>query len=179
LGFPIFLALPFAFIIHIGFSGPSLPAPKYGPYTSSFDIILSLPALLWSYIPDPFLRIHIANIKRDIHGSDTQTYNVDGNFVEANFETIFADNSAAPNKDSLSFWEALIMIWNNRTAYDWYGPAANAVEWFAAWFILSSADGRMKKEDIKTIYDGSAFFSISKQLAQGKKRGQTSPTVKS
>ena len=27
------------------------------------------------------------------------------------------------------------------------------MEWFAAWFMLAPADGRMKKEDVKTIYD--------------------------
>lgn len=179
LGFPYIIAITFAFIIHLGFTWPSRPGPKFTARTTIFDIILSIPSLLWSFVPDPFLRVWVENIKRDVHGSGTQSYNADGNFIPENFEAIFADNSAAPNKDSISFWETLIMIWNNRTPYDVYGPAANVAEWFAAYFILAPADGRMKKEDLRAFYDGSGFYNLAAQLRQGKKRGEASPIAKS
>jgi len=179
LGFPFLFAAVFSVVIHLGFTWPSRPVHKIDSRSSYIDIILSIPALLWSFVPDPFLRVWVNNIKRDIHGSDTKSYSVDGHFVPANFESIFADNSTSPNKDSISFWEALIMIWNQRTPYDLYGPAANVAEWFAAWFILAPADGRMKKEDLKSFYDGSGFYTLAAQLKQGKKRGEASPIAKS
>lgn len=44
-------------------------------------------------------------------------------------------------------------------------------EWMATYIMLWPDDGRMMKEDIRGIYDGSIFYTIAARRAQGKKHG--------
>lgn len=37
----------------------------------------------------------------------------------------------------------------------------------ATWILLWPEDGRMKKDDIRRIYDGSLFFEIAARRKQG------------
>lgn len=68
LGFGIILSFIAVCIIHPIFSFPTLP----------------------SWIPDPFLRIHLVNIHRTKHGSDTGTYDTEGRYIPQKFEEIFS-----------------------------------------------------------------------------------------
>jgi len=70
------------------------------------------------------------------------------------------------------------MIWNQHSSFDLFGPIANTVEWVGAWVLLSPTDGRMQKEDIKALYDGTGFRSMTAQFARGTKRGEASPAAK-
>lgn len=58
LGFGFILSVVAIFVIHSAFSYPSSP----------------------SWIPDPYFRIHIANIHRNKHGSDSESYDRRGHF---------------------------------------------------------------------------------------------------
>ncbi|KAI1343562.1 hypothetical protein F5Y15DRAFT_412347 [Xylariaceae sp. FL0016] len=51
------------------------------------------------------------------------------------------------------------------TACSWFGAF---FEWMATYLMLWPDDGRMKKEDIRRIYDGSIFYVIAKRRS-GKK----------
>lgn len=42
-----------------------------------------------SYIPDPFLRIYIATIHADKHGSDSGVFDTEGRFVPCKFEDMW------------------------------------------------------------------------------------------
>jgi len=132
--------------------------------------ILSIPAFFWSYVPDPFLRIHIANIHRDKHGSDSGSFNHRGGFDRTSFNEIFT-NAAPPAHDSLSFWEGVNLIKRNHDLFDIFGTLAAVFEWFAVYFMLWPADGRCSKEDIKGVMDGSIFESIAgrRKAGEGKK----------
>jgi hypothetical protein len=82
LGYALPLCILSMFIIHINFSYPTLPG----------------------YLPDPFFRIHIANIHKDKHGSDSGTYDNEGRFIPQKFEDIFA-KYAGGDKKGITIWE--------------------------------------------------------------------------
>ncbi|KAL1695801.1 Caleosin related protein-domain-containing protein [Schizophyllum commune] len=150
-----------------------------GFYTLGYGIILSFISLVvihgnfayWtqkSWIPDPFLRIHIANIHRDKHGSDTGTYDNDGLYVEDKFDRIFDKYSSLPEKDGLFVTDTLRLIYGQRCILDFLGWGAAIFEWFATWILLwnrRTPEGAIKREDVRKVYDGSIYEEIS-----GKKR---------
>lgn len=74
------LSLLAVFIIHANFSYPTLN----------------------TWVPDPFFRVHIANIHKDKHGSDTGTYDTEGRFVPQKFEDIFAKYACSRDYLTLS-----------------------------------------------------------------------------
>jgi len=150
-------------------SYPTLP--KFNPNHENLGVsrsIVTLPLRLWSYVPDPLMRIHLSNIQHDIHGSDTQTYNAQGNFESVKFNEIFEKYSSTPNKDGLTKEDTYRMWRNQRRACDFFGPMATAVEWIAAWYTLKPKDGIIKKDDIKGVYDGSIFYRIAESVQQSK-----------
>lgn len=113
-----------------------------------------------SWIPDPFFRIHIANIHKAKHGSDTGTYDSEGRFVPQHFEDIFSKYGSCPIPDISS--QACMLPKNlaalhkgNRNAMDPFGWGADIFELFAAWWV---SNGALKKEEMRGVYDGSLFY---------------------
>jgi len=51
------------------------------------------------------------------------------------------------------------MIRGQRVAADPFGWFAAAFEWGSSWLLLQK-DGRVDKEDLRKIYDGSIFFEV-------------------
>lgn len=51
-----------------------------------------------SYIPDPFLRIYLATIHTDKHGSDSGAFDTEGRFVPCKFEDMWTKVSRYPHK---------------------------------------------------------------------------------
>ncbi|KAF8322971.1 Caleosin related protein-domain-containing protein [Cantharellus anzutake] len=124
-------------------------------------------------------RIYIKNIKWDVHGTDSRAFDPYGNFVNENFEKVCpSEHSTAPEKDSLTLWETVVMIWNLHSANDFFGPIASLASFLIAYYLLAGPDGKVKKAHLKTVYDGSGFHSIARQVALGRKRGQLDPTLK-
>jgi len=168
----IWFCLVSALAIHLPFSYPTLPS--FNPTNEKqifLSFILTLPARLWSYVPDPFLRIYLANISRDMHGSNTQAYDSQGQFEPVKFEEIFEKFSSSPSKDSLTISDTITMWHSQFKLLDFFGPVANAVEWFAAWYVVWPSDGRLKKQDVAAVYDGSIFYKLLDERAvKGKKR---------
>jgi hypothetical protein len=133
------------YIIHINFSYPTSP----------------------SWIPDPFFRIHMPNIDRTKHGSDTGTYDNEGRFIPQKFEEIFL--KYAGGRDYITIGEIAAMIRGQRNVGDIIGWGGMVFEWGVTWIMLWPEDGRMRKEDIRGIYDGSIFYRIAEKRRQGKK----------
>jgi hypothetical protein len=138
IGFNIFLCLLSMVIIHAGFSYVTSP----------------------SWIPDPFFRIHIANIHKAKHGSDTGAYDSEGRFVPQNFEDIFSKYGTSPIPEC--GWQPCMRAGNFaalhkgiRDAFDPFGWGADVFELFAAWWV---SDGALKKEEMRALYDGSLFY---------------------
>ncbi|TFK38729.1 Caleosin [Crucibulum laeve] len=135
--FGIFLSVLSALGIHIGFS-----------------------YLTWgSILPDPFFRLKIRYMHKAKHGSDSESYTKIGEFDETRFSYVF-DMYSKPPHTHLSFNEILRMMRGNRGPYDPFGWLA-ALEWVAVYIMLWPEDGRMKREDVKGVYDGSIFYTIS------------------
>ncbi|KAJ5040456.1 uncharacterized protein L3040_006112 [Drepanopeziza brunnea f. sp. 'multigermtubi'] len=142
LGYGILLSLLSLVIIHANFSYPTLPPGHW--------------------LPDPFFRIHIAQVHKDKHGSDSGTYDAEGRFVPQKFEDIFA-KYASGDKQGITLKEVFDYMKGQRLYADPAGWGAAAFEWIATWFLLWPEDGRMKKDDIRRIYDGSIFFEIAER----------------
>ncbi|CZR63923.1 related to calcium-binding protein caleosin [Phialocephala subalpina] len=76
LGYNAFLSLLAVFIIHPGFSWPTLTG----------------------WIPDPFFRIYVERIHKDKHGSDSGSYDAEGRFMPQKFEDIFTKYAGGDKK---------------------------------------------------------------------------------
>jgi peroxygenase len=155
LGYGLILSILSVIIIHPNFSYPTVKG----------------------WLPDPFLRIYVDRIHKDKHGSDSGTYDTEGRFVPQKFEDIFA-KYASGDKQSLTFNEMLGYLKGQRLVLDPFGWGGAIFEcelssrngiwnllinWYAgiAMYILIAKNGRMQKEDIRRVYDGSLFFEIA------------------
>lgn len=152
LGFGLILSFAAVFIIHSAFSYPS------GPTTGK-----------WSdWIPDPYFRIWLANIHRNKHGSDTESYDRRGHFQKTKFEQILDDYSSKVGRDALSFSDGVVMLTGRRNLMDLFGIFAFIFEWGSTYMLLWPQDGYMKKDDIIGVLNGSIFPELA---AARKKRG--------
>jgi peroxygenase len=148
LGFNILLSLLAVFIIHGNFSYPTAP----------------------SIFPDPFFRIYLSQIHKDKHGSDTGTYDTEGRFVPQNFENIFA--KYAGGRDYLTLWDVWEVMKGQRCIADPIGWGGAFFEWVATYLMLWPSDGRMMKEDVRGVYDGSIFYTLAERRERREKRGR-------
>ncbi|KAI0172573.1 Caleosin-domain-containing protein [Hypoxylon sp. FL1284] len=144
LGFGMMMSLLSVLIIHANFSYPTVSG----------------------WLPDPFFRVHLANVHKDKHGSDTGTYDSEGRFVPQRFEDVLAKYAAG--RDYLTVWDVLDLLKGQRCILDPIGWFGAFFEWLATYLLLWPADGRMMKEDIRGIYDGSIFYTIANRRAPKK-----------
>ncbi|KAL3595444.1 hypothetical protein FPOAC2_09777 [Fusarium poae] len=146
-----------------------------GFYQLGYGIILSIISVLvihgnFSYptqsslLPDPFFRIYIDNIHKDKHGSDTGTYDTEGRFIPQKFEDMFS--KYAEGRDYLTIWDVISLMKGQRLIADPIGWGGAFFEWLATYILLWPDDGRMMKEDIRGIYDGSVFYKVAARRAQ-------------
>jgi len=167
-GFGIILSIIAAFIIHINFSYP----------TSS------------SWLPDPLFRINLNNVDRTKHGGDTGTYDNEGRYIPQKFEEIFS--KYADGRDYLTFTDTVNMLRGQRNVNDiigWGGAIFECECWSrlgfggdmltltggATYLMLWPEDGKMRKEDIRAVFDGSIFYVIAERRTKGQK---STPTTK-
>ncbi|RXW21105.1 hypothetical protein EST38_g4765 [Candolleomyces aberdarensis] len=143
-----------------------------------FGIVLSLLAVLvihsglsymtWgTWLPDPFFRLRIKNMHRAKHGSDSEVYTKIGEYDDGRFNYMFKMYTAAPHTH-MTLAEAIHMVHCNMNPWDPVGWFSGFFEWLATYILLWPEDGRMAKEDIKGIYNGSIFYVISGRKPMGK-----------
>jgi peroxygenase len=89
-----------------------------------------------SWIPDPFLRIHLANLHKCKHGSDSETYDPEGRFVPQKFEEIFTKYDRGQNS-GLHWRDIVCMIRGNSNAFDLYGCSAAFFEWGILYLLVA------------------------------------------
>ncbi|KAL6917516.1 hypothetical protein ACHAPO_000666 [Fusarium lateritium] len=125
-------------------------------------IFFSYPTRLGhSWIPDPMFRIHVKNINKAKHGSDTGIYDFDGNFNHERFEQLF-DRFDSSGEGGLTA-DDLLRLWKkDRCAADPAGWTFAFMEWWTT-YVLLQKDGLVYKDDLKACYDGSLFWRIKKE----------------
>lgn len=111
--------------------------------------------------------IEIANISKAKHGSATDAFNTDGRFDESKFETIFAKH-AHTNKDYLTSDELSEMLKANREPKNFSGWVANFAEWKFLFHIAKDKDGHLKKETVKSLFEGTLFQQMAEERASKK-----------
>ncbi|KAL8694911.1 MAG: hypothetical protein Q9218_000482 [Villophora microphyllina] len=153
-GWGILLSFFAAMIIHFGLSYATVP-----------NLIL----------PDPFFRIYVDRLYKAKHGSDSMTYDNQGRFRPQQFEDIFAKYDQG-GKGGLDIDDLLIFWKEQRMVFDFFGWTACALEWIATYLLIWPADGIMKKEDVRGIYDGSIFY---KRAEETKRKREARLLVKS
>lgn len=135
-----------------------------------------------SWIPDLRFPIYLKNIHKDKHGSDSGTYDHEGRFVPQHFEEIFV--KYAGGKDYLTASD-LFNLWNCRRVFgDFFGWGGGLFECrvlvfsllivlmltrvpgLATYLMVWPADGRITKEQIRKMYDGSLFYEIAEQRSR-------------
>ncbi|KAI1392499.1 Caleosin-domain-containing protein [Hypoxylon trugodes] len=128
----------------------------WGFHSVGFGIILSLVAVfiihanfsyptLSGWLPDPFFR---------------------GRFSPQHFEDMFA--KYGEGRDYLTIWDVFDLLKGQRVIADPIGWFGAFFEWLATYLMLWPADGKMTKEDIRGIYDGSIFYKIANRRAAKK-----------
>lgn len=154
IGFNWFLCLVAVIIIHINFSYATLP-----------------PGRTWvtHFLPDLRFPVYVERIHKDKHGSDSETFDDEGRFVPQKFEEIF-EKYATGDKQSISKREIMHYMKGQWDLADPIGWGGSIFEWLATYIFLWPEDGRMKKEDIRRVYDGSIFFEFERQEKERKAR---------
>nr|XP_043624326.1 probable peroxygenase 4 [Erigeron canadensis] len=153
IGSGIVLSSVAALFINMGLSGKTRPGKK-------------LPNLLFP--------IEIQNINMAKHGSDSGVYDSHGRFVTAKFEEIFRKH-ARTNKDGLTSEELDEFVKGNREPKDYGGWIGGLSEWKILYYLAKDKDGLLKKETIRSVYDGSLFQKMAEEqkIKSAKKKKHT------
>uniref|UniRef100_A0ACD5TW76 Uncharacterized protein n=1 Tax=Avena sativa TaxID=4498 RepID=A0ACD5TW76_AVESA len=119
------------------------------------NLILSYPTQP-GWIPSPLLSIHIKNIHKGKHGSDSETYDTEGRFDPSKFDAIFSKfGRTRPN--ALTEDEMNSMLKDNRNMYDFLGWVAATVEWKILYKVGKDKEGLLQRETVRALFDGSLF----------------------
>ncbi|KAI0169355.1 Caleosin-domain-containing protein [Hypoxylon sp. FL1284] len=118
-----------------------------------------------SWVPDPLLRIWVADVHRARHGSDAGVYDLDGCFAAARFDRLF-DRFDVDRAGGLTPADLAHLLSRDRCAADPAGWSFAFMEWWTTWLLLQR-DGRVWKDDLRACYDGSLFWKISEERAKG------------
>ncbi|KAJ9294281.1 hypothetical protein DTO217A2_9198 [Paecilomyces variotii] len=121
--------------------------------------------LAHSVIPDPFFRVYLDSIHKAKHASDSNVYDHEGRFVAQSFENLFAKFSS-PGANDLSLKQIFNLMSGNRCAVDPYGWSAAFFEFGTTWILLQR-NGKVQKEDLRQLYDGSLFWRIAQERSRG------------
>ncbi|KAF8298206.1 hypothetical protein DL93DRAFT_2091354 [Clavulina sp. PMI_390] len=159
-GFKWVTAWVIAFVGHIGFAPLTVPHPKLTDIVDLWSLFWFLPSLVWSYIPDPFLRIYAGNLEFAKHTASTHTWNQEGWYEDDKFQKIWAF-SGSPNKDTLTYPEAMTMIKSYRHGIsDGWGLFKGPFEWTLLFWVVNPADGKVTKDQVKSVYAGTIFEDV-------------------
>lgn len=149
IGFNVFLCVVAVLVIHANFSYPTLP-----------------PGRTWlsHFLPDLRFPVYVERIHEDKHGSDSSTFDSEGRFVPQKFEEIFLKYAVGDkDRQSISKREVMHYMKGQWDIMDPIGWGGSIFEWLATYLFLWPEDGRMKKEDIRRVYDGSIFFEFERR----------------
>ena len=108
----------------------------------------------------PTLTLHLRSIEAGIHGSDTGIYDDNGLFVPEKFEAWF--KTWDQNGDgALDLKELAKRLYKEEDLYDFFGLIASGGE-FGALYLVAAEDGKISKERMLGLYDGSLFYTLAR-----------------
>ncbi|CAL5054502.1 unnamed protein product [Urochloa decumbens] len=104
--------------------------------------------------------IYIENIQKGKHGSDTGAYDAQGRFVPAKLDEMFAKHAkTVPN--ALTEDEMQEMLKANRESNDVSGWLGAKAEWEMLYKLAKDKDGRLPKDTVRAVYDGTLFYQLA------------------
>ncbi|XP_034575463.1 peroxygenase isoform X3 [Setaria viridis] len=133
--------------------GCGLPVSVVGSLL--INLVLSYPTQP-GWLPSPLLSIHIKNIHKGKHGSDSEAYDTEGRFDPSKFDAIFSKYGRT-HPNALTKDELNSMLEGNRNMYDFLGWAAAAGEWLLLYSVAKDKDGLLQREAVRGAFDGSLF----------------------
>ncbi|CAM0872052.1 unnamed protein product [Alopecurus aequalis] len=108
------------------------------------NLIISYPTQP-GWLPSPLLSIHIKNIHKGKHGSDSETYDTEGS------------KFGRTRPDALTEDEISTMLKDNRNMYDFLGWVAALLEWKILYKVGKDKEGLLQREIVRSLFDGSLF----------------------
>ncbi|KAF9449328.1 Caleosin-domain-containing protein [Macrolepiota fuliginosa MF-IS2] len=124
------------------------------------SIHLAFSWITWgTIIPDPFFRLKVNRMHKAKHGSDTEIYTTTGVFDDNRFNYMFDMYTQEPHMH-MTLGEMFTMLQGDRNPYDPFGWVCAFFEWFPTYIMLNPEDGKMKREDVKAVYDVRTVFLL-------------------
>jgi len=124
-----------------------------------------------SWLCPSIFTIHIANIHRCKHGSDTQVYDKEGKLLDEKLEEMFRKYDT--DKDGkLGLMDIFWMTESTRAVFDPFGWLMEKLYWLLFWFIASNDQRMVTKEQIRGMYDGSLWYQLEEQNTKKKQAKQ-------
>ncbi len=113
--------------------------------------------------PRPTLKVRLDRVHRGKHGSDTDVYDEDGQFVEERFARLF--DRYDRNGDGALDRRELIARWRgDRDLYDFVGQVAAFFEGVLT-YMIAAENGKITKDAMRALYDGTLFYEIEARRA--------------
>ncbi|XP_066165132.1 peroxygenase isoform X2 [Oryza sativa Japonica Group] len=119
------------------------------------NLVLSYPTQP-GWMPSPLFSIHIKNIHKGKHGSDSEAYDTEGRFDPSKFDAIFSKYGRT-HPNALTKDELNSMIKANRNMYDFIGWITSAGEWMLLYSVAKDKEGLLQRETVRGAFDGSLF----------------------
>jgi peroxygenase len=114
----------------------------------------------------PTLSIRLEGLYRIKHGSDSGTFDHEGNFNEPHFERLW-ERYDVGSKGYWTWDEIKRMMKDRRDFADPCGMMAVYIEWRLLW-SMAAKDGKLTKEDVIAQYDGTLFYRLAQERAAKK-----------
>lgn len=109
----------------------------------------------------PSLTLRIPSIEAGIHGSDTGIYDDNGEFDPKKFESWFTTWDK-DHDGALNLKELVQRLYKEEDLFDVFGVIASGGE-FGALYLLASHDGKVSKERMAALYQGTLFYDLARE----------------
>ncbi|GLC66429.1 hypothetical protein PLESTF_000426300 [Pleodorina starrii] len=97
-----------------------------------------------------------------VHGSNSKAWDRSGHFTPARFEAMLSKYDR-DGKGGLTLGELISFLRGQANLGDVAGMMASAGEWVMTWALLRDSTGVLRREDIRGMYDGTAFYRLAER----------------